>query len=705
MNINKFLELIETTLSTAEQAGDLHKCMSRPSQELKELYGPMTDKVTKSRAILKAQELYDLYYESHPNADFKRAVNSLRDELVKMPTEVSNSAASSFTALVHLKGNFGKTLDDVISKVKEPPGALSTLMLSVMDASITTGLAFVPVAGPFLAPLSMGLNGMISYGLNAAVQYPVAYATGDQTLLFNSGSAAQVAAQKDAIGANTDPSAKNRAQDRASAAATGGKATANIASSMTGLADKTSLVGELAAQKGLASMIAVAARRYVDKNNAEVLAMADTKGNAFKTIITGALTQNQVVTDQINILSRIDVELPSSLQNTDRRKDIYLNEKATLETFKNSANDMFVQFYDFLIAIMGQGIEGSFSAALNLVNMPKCFDNKQRIAIIMMGYFFSKDWDGARKGRLQQAQRTHDAGITKHDALVTKKIGLHSALVATPTNRGVVSSLETRLAIVQSKLEANDDRIRAAKDFLNRSAAEKSNFSTTFGGGALKTVNAKNAFALAREATSKKPLLDLGVEFNSIDAAHDMSKLPEITERSKMYFRALKNAITADVESAILKGNKQFMSDDDMIKMWNLYIGAHLVVNLALSDSKLKLQGKLKRATRAVTPTTDSTNIPDYYVKMIEKGGFIQRYSGNIFMQVSTKKKKELAATGKMRWSRHPSDRERAMLVAFCTIVAFSMDVGKITLGFQSWDETVQGLKDVCRRISETAYA
>ena len=139
--------------------------------------------------------------------------------------------------------------------------------------------------------------------------------------------------------------------------------------------------------------------------------------------------------------------------------------------------------------------------------------------------------------------------------------------------------------------------------------------------------------------------------------------------------------------------------------MWKLFIGSQLIVNHALIDSKIKIQSSSTRKFfRAIKPTTDATEIPDYYVKLIEEAEFIQRYRGDWLGQVSVEKKRDLAGTGKLRWSFSPSNTERAMLITFCTVVAFTLDVGKISLGFYSWQETVKDLRKVCMTISSTAW-
>ncbi|MEH3148786.1 MAG: hypothetical protein PGN34_26470 [Methylobacterium frigidaeris] len=705
MDINKFTILLEDTMKKAvAAAGGMDQftaCMSRPSGQLVELYGPMTDKILKQRARAKAQELYDAY---NANPAFMNAIQQLGDKVERIPIETTNGAVSSMGALNHLKDTFGANLDKVLAGVKEPPSQLEGALLAVADMSITAALAFVPVAGPFLVPLSQGINGVLGAAMTGAMT-GVAIGAGDNSLLFTTGNADMKSAQKTAINGN------NTRQDRADAATGAGKTISDGLKNVTAVADKDGTFAQLAAQKGVASLIVTGIKIAIKKNDEKILKMADSADKSFAKLVGGTVfSQNQNVAQGVNTLGRLNIKMPDSLADDPKRINMYLSEKATLATFKTTTSRMFEEFFGLLLKIMNAGLEASFADATQGLNTPKLHGNNHKIALLILGYFYAKDWSGARAaartaelndltaGR-DRAQQSIDSNQVRLDAYLQRTDGKSWENYSAGDITKDIALFKKFDAIDAIRTDMRDNQgIVARNAEMMKILSTKTGLSTIqpkFEDG----TSARAAFNVGRGASSKRNIV-----VDGFAGMGDLDKLPILVSKAENYFRALKSALTADIETAMVKGNNGFLKDEEFQKMWKLFIGSQLIVNHALNDSKIKIQsGGARKFFRALNPTTDATSIPDYYVNMIQDAGFIERYS-SYTGTVSTQRKKDLALTGRMRWSRSPSNTERAMLITFCTVVVFTMDVGKISLGFYSWNETVEGLREVCKTISATAY-
>lgn len=707
MNIKQFTDLLEKTMTkAAHKAGGMDRlncCLSRPSIELAQLYGPMTDKVLKDRSKQKAQELYDNYHKSN---EFKITLHSLGCYVERMASEATNGGLSSMSALSHINRSFGANLTKVLEEVREPHGKIEGIILAVADMAITSALAFVPVAGPFIVPLTQGINGALGLLVNGAMTGG-AFAGGDNSFLFMTSNAGMKISQSKTIAGDSGR------QDLTDGAATAGRIVNEGVRNVTGFAGEDSAFARLTAQRGIASLIVTAARIAIEANNTRILAMPDSSSPSFARLIQGtAFSQNQQVGRGASTLDRLRIALPQSLAADPRRRKIYLNEKASLCDFKDMTATMFSEFFELFVKIINLGIKDSFRHAINDLDTPNMSES-QKIALLILGYFYSKDYDGARVKQRQdnlqilneklhrvQDERSKSQSQLERLLKLTDQRHWHNYRAGDITDEnGLVNKFDKIDELNKNSIPALDKKIQDTEGQIKLVSA-RSNFSTlkdSFKGGA----DARQAYDLAQNALSKKKTLDI-----NFSGMGDLDKLEIFKDKAQNYFTALKGALTADIATALAHGNNGFLGDDDFIRMWKLFIGSQLIVNFALNDSKIKLQGgPVRKLVRAITPTTDATDIPDHYVKMIEDAGFIERYAGDLRNRASLAEKKKLAATGKMRWSRSPGNTERAMLICFATVVAFTMDVGRISLGFYSWSDTVASLREVCKTISSTAWA
>ncbi|MFG1400258.1 hypothetical protein [Roseixanthobacter pseudopolyaromaticivorans] len=694
MDIKEFTKLIESTVAAAGGADTLAACMTKPAGTLVAQYGPLTDKIMKDKAVAKALELYDEHMVRVPNQQFANALAELALVVNGLPAQATTGATTAMGALVYQTQRFDANLSAVLAGVKPPPAGMMGVLLAVMDTSITAGLAFVPVAGPFLVPLSQGLGSAIGFGINAGIQR----AADDPALLFNTGNAQQKADQKTAISGSSDV---NSAQNRSDAAGNAGKAISSGVSNAFGAFDKESTIGQLAAQKGIASLVATGIGMLVKRNEESVLKNPDsTSGRAFTNVMMGQVqSQNQSVAVEINSLNKINLKLPDVLRPTADRTKFYLDEKKSLGDFRTKTQEMFIAFYKLISQVISAGLRESFKSSTDKIDRP--LTNEQKIALLILGYFYAKRWD---KGA-QIATRTTDLqrlGIEKSDIETSIQRNTGDLGNAQGIDRGPI---EDRISQLNLDLRTKEGQIASIQQEMAQLMSKKNTLTAvhTFWQQAGNQDDALMAtsfatYQKASTALSKKNFL--GAAFTTSDISID--KLDQVKAASKEYFSALKDALVSDISTAMNKGNEGIMNDKDMVEMWKVYIGANLIINQTLRDAKLKETSKLTRFSRAITPTTDATSIDSRYIQMLEDAGFIERYVGT-FGVVTKAKKATLAATGRLRWSVSPSNTERAMVIAFCTVVAFSLDVGKISLGFCSWKETKLALNEVCKTISNTA--
>ncbi|GGF65882.1 hypothetical protein GCM10007301_26960 [Azorhizobium oxalatiphilum] len=665
MNIKEFSDLIEETVRKAGGAQTLSTCISKPSTGLMQQFGPLTDKVMKDKAAQKARALYLQFKDEQQFAD---ALATLATVVDNMPSKVSNGAIEAMSALHYQKDKFASNLDTVLRGVKEPSGGMRGVILAAMDTAVTMGLAFVPVAGPFLVPLSQGLANALAYGCSTAIQK----GTGNDNLLVYL----------------SDPSV-----------------------------DKESALGQLASQKGLVSLLVTAVELAIKRNERILLSSPDAlNGRSFANLLFGRVqTQNQNVSFNINTLEQNGLRLPDVLNTGDDRTKYYLDEKKTLEQFKDKTSEMFVAFEQLILQVMSAGIKKSFEPATRPLADLNLTEGR-KIALLLLGYYYAKNWGYDKAGDIQQTKTSLQQAQNKDQQLQTELrdlqeaspqapqgvegierdqyyIRYQQALLELPNTRGKIQSNAQTISNLQQKLQQLNapGKLAPLKTYWSQ---QQSNGST----------NAQDPYQLSSHATYEKATGSLkkstfmGSAFSNTDMSLD--KLPQIRMQAGEYLEALKDALTSDIATTMNKGNSGRLDDKEMQEMWKVYIACSLILNEVMREAKVQENSTFPR----FTSPKSAVNIDDRYIKMLEETGFIERYTGT-FGRVSKEKKQQLAATNRLRWSWSASNTERAMVVAFATVVVFSMDIGKISMGFTSWKATKTALGEVCNKISLAAIS
>ncbi len=211
------------------------------------------------------------------------SINQIAAKIEGIGGHVVNSSVMSIGALGFLKDNFASTMATVLSGVKPDQSKVAGIILAVMDAGITSGLAFVPVAGPFLVPLSQGLGSAITFGVNYGIQSAV----NDPLMLFTSGTGSQLATQL------TDQNNQGSRIDKSLAATNVGLGVGSGVTGVLAQADSEGALGQLAAQKGIASLVYTAIGLAVKKNEETVLKNCDANTPFTKMMLDQLKTQNQ----------------------------------------------------------------------------------------------------------------------------------------------------------------------------------------------------------------------------------------------------------------------------------------------------------------------------------------------------------------------------------------------------------------------------
>ncbi|WP_332118605.1 hypothetical protein [Azorhizobium caulinodans] len=657
MDTKEFSELVKKTLDGAGGADRLSSCLSKPSSKLISQYGPLTEKVAKDRAVLKARELYNKYMVETSDQEFADALSDIAGVVRDLPSHVSNGGISAAVVLSYQVSNFPRIVGNVIQEVKEPKGGVSGLLLMGMDTAVATGLAFVPVAGPFLAALSQGLGNAVSFGANSLISK---YAKTPSSPIFAS-----------------NPSVS------------GG------------------LVQDLASSTGVVTVIATLVKYGAEKRRKSILAADDNFHNRpFATMMQGQIqTQNQVVGEQINTLKMANINLPNVLRDTSDRTSCYKEEGDTLRSFVDKASETFDAFNQLLNQIITAGVMNSFSEATKGLQDLDLTPN-QRVAILILGYFYSKSW-GADKSYRQVTINENRQNISAQRTGINE---LSNEMSDDERTIFLLESSEIRFRDVETLREAYD-RIATNKGEIEKKKKiiemlERQNLSL-LSTGTLKGLkqhwgdqsNTTNPLLATSYAAFQKTSESLrkgtfkGKVFDRNDM--DLAKLPQFKNQARAYFQGLKDALVSDISSAMTVGSSEIMTDTTMTEMWKLYIGCNLIVNQVLSEGKLLETSALSRFKNSFSK--GAIEIDDRYIKLLEDAGFIQRHTN---WTLNEQEKMDMARQRKLRWARRASDSERAMVIAFSTVVAFSLDVGRISLGFCSWRETKQGLGKLCEDIS-----
>lgn len=683
MDIQQFTRLVDSTLKKSDALKVHNANLSKPAGNLIAQYGPLTDKVSKQRAV---DEAIQLWNANRNDRSFVDAVNQIAQKIDRMGGHVVNSSVMSIGALGFLKDNFASTMASVLGDVKPEQNKVAGIILAVMDAGITSGLAFVPVVGPFLVPLSQGLGSAITFGINYGIQSGV----NDPVMLFNSGNATQSAAQKTAQ--NNDPNKINLS----TAATNVGKAVGSGVTGVLAQTDKDSALGQLAAQKGIASLVYTAIGLAVQKNEEAVLKNCDANTPFTKMMLGQIQTQNQQVAQGINDLKNLDLVLPKTLRSD--QSDYYLDEKKTLKSFINRTNEMYKEYYSFIEKVINLGITASFADPLARMGPMqqangRPLNDSQRIALLILGYYRSKNWANAPKP--QRPQTTVDEAKQRLQTLQSRQKTMQEQLGYYADPNSNVAPEQRRLYVqrLSSKLVSLPGEVKSQQQLVSmlemkafwQDPANRANFQSAY-----------TAYTQTTGALKKESILTVG---------NQAPGFSDIVAASETYFEGLKGALVGDITSGMSNATTR-LDSEEMVKMWKLYIGANLIVNQSLRDAALKTESKLSRFTTFIKPKTASTLADERYVKMIDDAGFIERHTMNSLKDTD---KARLAASGKIRWRTNitssPSDAERAMLITFCIIVAFFLDVGKISLGFVSWEKTKDALGDLCRDISRTRFS
>lgn len=683
MDIKQFTRLVESTLTKSDALKVHNANLSKPAGNLIAQYGPLTDKISKQRAVDAAIQLWNAHRDDRA---FVSSINQVAAKIEGIGGHVVNSSVMSIGALGFLKDNFASTMATVLSGVKPEQNKVAGIILAVMDAGITSGLAFVPVVGPFLVPLSQGLGSAITFGVNYGIQSAV----NDPLMLFNSGNASQVSAQK------TAQNGQNALIDKSTAATNVGKAVGSGVTGVLAQADKEGALGQLAAQKGIASLVYTAIGLAVQKNEESVLKNCDANTPFTKMMLDQLKTQNQQVAQGINDLKDLNLILPKTLRSD--QANYYLDEKKTLQSFINRTNEMYKEYYSFIEKVINLGITASFAEPLARMGPlqqtnGRPLKDSHRIALLILGYYQSKNWSNAPKP--QRPQATVDTAKQRLETLQQRQSTLQTQLgyYADPNTQASPEARQLHARVLSRKLATLPGEIQSQQQLISmlemksfwQDPTNRANFQSAF-----------TAYQQTSGALKKEFFVTVGTSAPG---------LPDLVSASETYFEGLKGALVGDITSGMSNATTR-LDSEEMVKMWKLYIGANLIVNQSLRDAALKTESKLTRFTTFIKPKTAATLADERYVKMIDEAGFIERHTMNT---LNDREKERLASSGKIRWRTNitssPSDAERAMLITFCIIVAFFLDVGKISLGFVSWEKTKLALADLCRDISRTRFS
>ncbi|OYW35990.1 MAG: hypothetical protein B7Z45_06315, partial [Azorhizobium sp. 12-66-6] len=414
----------------------------------------------------------------------------------------------------------------------------------------------------------------------------------------------------------------------------------------------------------------------------------------------------------INDLARnTGLELPEALRSGSDRTKYYLDEKKTLKDFQKKTNEMYKQYYTFIEQIINLGVIGAFAEPLSkmqglTMTSGVALKDTHKIALLLLGYYHAKLWAGGVRPKKLDIERTALTQQKDEESRLQGKLtvfqGRANALATSTDQTAPFELRQTQSAIdkLNLNLTAVTGRVQAKQQLVTMLESKEQAMSSVkqFWSNTTNQTNYRSAYTAYQQTTTA---LSKGDFVTAGDGAPDISAM---VSRAQTYFDGLKSALVSDITSGMSNATLT-LDEEEMVKMWKLYIGANLIVNQSLRDGALKTESKLKRLTTFLTPKTASTLAEEHYVKLIDEAGFIRRHTSNT---LNDKEKKAMALERKIRWRTNvtssPSDAERAMLIAFCIVVAFSLDVGKISLGFVSWDKTKTALGDLCLEISQSRY-
>ncbi len=423
---------------------------------------------------------------------------------------------------------------------------------------------------------------------------------------------------------------------------------------------------------GVATLCVTAIRQYRKKSEEEILqnpALSQPYVNNMRD-----LTQNQTASKSINTLDRARINTYNQkFVGIFPKTALYQDKDSTIKSFKKRTFNLYAGAREMMLDVINAGVQGSFKDAIaKLPQNDNRLDDHRRIALLIIGYFFAKDWNAKE--------------LTDQVGSIQRRLDTAQSLPSAQTQlgQGNISRLQRELQSANSKIVAPQNAPAPSPTSLKQWDGQLQAGTVNIGRGA------SSALELARSVASKK----LG-GFSTMGLAEgeqrDTQMMSTIQPKAAAYFRAMKAAMVGDVETVLTKTySGSTLSSEEYKKIWYLYVGSQLILNDSFRQLKVHANtnsfGSLFRKISSV----NTISISKQHVDMIRKAGFIHDYNKGISLSQDQKKAfASGAVTGaKLRWSSNPSNTEQAMLLAFCTIVVYTMDVGAITLGMYNWKET-----------------
>ncbi|GJD50495.1 hypothetical protein OPKNFCMD_3238 [Methylobacterium crusticola] len=620
MNGSDFNDLLQHVMTeakrrAADKGQDLSARMSKPRTDLLQLYGPLVDKVMKNKSANEAQRIYDLYLKGpgNLNNEFWALIRPIVAEINATSIQATNGGTTSLASIIRKYDSSFDNMQDALKELSvDQTSPIAYFLMAAGDIMFMSALSLIPVVGP-----------AVSVAMSATV--------------------AQIASSAAAAGAS---------------ALVGG-----VSSAVTNTPNSSAGVVSLCCR-------GIAALEDAYMNN--VLAKGDLSGPSFAKIVQGTeQSQNQIAAGVIktNIASsdksKIDL-FASQSSSLMPSSDNILNKQDTLDKFRKRSKTILADASALLDKLINSGVKQSFiSDTVKIDLLPEHQNNDSlKAALLIIGYYFAKDWDGGR--------------------------------------RAMADDVRGRLQAGQMSSE------QAKKLFAMADRDESGNRPRVFGS----MVPTNNNIGLAGQAvfdqvktfTGKTDIKQLGFDPFHIKPGQkrDYESLRNFSVHAISYFKNLKAALVADFDTVL---NNTYpggtMSDVDYKEMWSIYIVSSLIVNDAVRDNRFKMQTGFRDFFRGATKSGGAPTVPDKYIEVLVAAGFIHRYSA---FRVSTAEKQRMAALRKLRWENNPSNAERAMLIVFCIFVVYTVDISRITLGFYKWSDTKIKLGDICTTISESRY-
>ncbi|RVU16936.1 hypothetical protein [Methylobacterium oryzihabitans] len=555
-----------------------------------------------------------------------QAVDQLAISIAETNIQATNGGIGILSTIIEIQRESFNALDAVLEESKvEEASRLEGFVLAAADAMFLGAVQCIPLAGPLIAQATSALA---------------------STLITSMLPAVTTATVAGISGATTPGNSTN----------------------------------------GVATLCVTAIRQYRKKSEEEILqnpALSQPYVNNMRD-----LTQNQTASKSINTLDRARINTYNQkFVGIFPKTALYQDKDSTIKSFKKRTFNLYAGAREMMLDVINAGVQGSFKDAIaKLPQNDNRLDDNRRIALLIIGYFFAKDWNAKE--------------LTDQVGSIQRRLDTAQSLPSAQTQlgQGNISRLQRELQSANSKIVAPQNAPAPSPTSLKQWDGQLQAGTVNIGRGA------SSALELARSVASKK----LG-GFSTMGLAEgeqrDTQMMSTIQPKAAAYFRAMKAAMVGDVETVLTKTySGSTLSSEEYKKIWYLYVGSQLILNDSFRQLKVHANtnsfGSLFRKISSV----NTISISKQHVDMIRKAGFIHDYNKGISLSQDQKKAfASGAVTGaKLRWSSNPSNTEQAMLLAFCTIVVYTMDVGAITLGMYNWKETKENLGKACKRISWT---